>query len=145
MNQWLAAIHRSCFCTTVPRIQGRFCNIITYLKKKTHLHFLVLLHIKTHFLQKICRHVFCFPPSSYKFHTAHKKNRLWGKIHSSISSHTSAITVQCTPMAPHTRLLSNNNDSDLFRYQWDMSHSSKGLSILCSALVWPQCFPQLKE
>ena len=32
---------------------------------------------------------------------------------SSVSSYTSRTTVQCTRMAPHTRLLSNNNDSDL--------------------------------
>lgn len=46
-------------------------------------------------------------------------------------------------MAPHTRLLSNNNDSDLLEISGICTTSRKDYSTHCSTLVGPQCLPQL--
>lgn len=48
------------------------------------------------------------------------------------------VTVQCEPMAPHTRLLSNNNDSDLLEISGICPTSWNDYRAQYSTLVGPQ-------
>lgn len=60
------------------------------------------------------------------------------------SAHTRpAITVQCTRMAPHTRLLSNNNDSDLLEISGMCTTRGRDCGAHYSTLVGPRCLPRL--